>query len=235
MKFSNIFLVLVGLFAFSFNSNVSASSDGCSTYFPITVGMQWTLKSTDKKGKETGRNTMKVLDALPAEGGLTYKIQASYEMKGEDEVYESNFEYNCVNNVLKVNMDQFLPAEIQDMEGVSFDIDSDGMKIPATLTAGEQLPDASVKVTVNMNGAKLMEMNMVVTDRMVEKIESITTEAGTYSCAKITSNNNMKMGFMDQTTSSIQWISNDVGFVKTEEYDKKGKLASGSELVEFSR
>jgi hypothetical protein len=236
MKIAKIALFFVGLFAFSFTSNINAYSDNCSTYFPITVGMEWTMKNMDKKGKETSRSTMKVLEALPAEGGLIYKMQGILSVDGKKEEEQiTNFEYQCTNNVLKFSMDQFLPESYSTMEGVEIDIDTEGMELPNELDAGEKLKDASVHITGMMNGMKIMDMTVNITDRIVEKFEDITTEAGTFNCAKITSKTTMRFGFMNSSTSSNQWISSKVGIVKSEEFDKKGKLDSTSELVEFKK
>ncbi|MDX1350107.1 MAG: hypothetical protein R3279_07665 [Putridiphycobacter sp.] len=236
MKIAKIVLFFVGLFAFSFSSNVNAYSDNCNTYFPISVGMEWTMKNMDKKGKETSRSTMKVLEALPAEGGLIYKMQGILSVDGKKEEEQiTNFEYQCTNNVLKFSMDQFLPESYSTMEGIEIDIDTEGMEVPNELDAGEKLKDASVHITGMMNGMKVMDMTVNITDRIVEKFEDITTEAGTFNCAKITSKTTMRFGFINSSTSSNQWISSKVGIVKTEEFDKKGKLESVSELVEFKK
>ena len=235
MKYSKLLLFFAGLFAFSFNSNISSSTSECNTYFPLTVGMKWTMKSMDKKGKETGRNSMKVLNTKPSADGLIYMMESEFKIEGEEELRKTSFEYTCDNNVLKFNMDQFLTDDMQKNEAITFDIDTDGMELPSSLEAGQKLKDATVHIVGKMETMKVIDMTVTVSDRLVEKFESVTTEAGTYECAKITSKTHMKFAFMNSTTSSIQWISDKVGIVKSEEYDKKGKLDSSSELVEFSR
>lgn len=236
MKFSGITLLLIALLTFSFSSNIQSDSSDCNTYFPITVGMEWTMKSMDKKGKNIGTNTIKVLDSKPSEGGLIYVMQGVFAAEGKaDEAYETNFEYQCKNDVLKFNMDQFLPAEMTSNESMTFTINTEGMEIPNSLTEGQILKDAKVHIVGKIEAMKVIDMTVTVVERKVEKFEDVTTDAGTFNCAKITSKTNLKMGFMNQTTSSIQWISKKVGIVKTEEYDKKGKFDSSSELVEFKR
>lgn len=44
----------------------------------------------------------------------------------------------------------------------------------------------------------------------------------------------MKMGFKSTGTSK-QWIAKEVGMVKQEEYNKKGKLMSSSQLTAFHK
>ncbi|MFK8044015.1 MAG: hypothetical protein AB8B72_00870 [Crocinitomicaceae bacterium] len=235
MKLSGITLVLISLLTFSFSSNIQSDSSGCSTYFPISVGMKWTMKNMDKKGKEIGKVTMKVIDSKPAEAGIVFIMESEYSVEKEDEKQKTEFEYSCVDNVLKMNMDQFFPAEMMENESLTFDIDTDGMEIPNSLTAGQKLKDASVSVIGKMEGIKVVDLTVTVTDRTVEKFEDVTTSAGQFNCAKITSKTNMKMGFINKTTSSIDWVSKDVGMVKSESYDKKGKLDGSTELVEFTR
>lgn len=236
MKFSGIIVLLIALLSFSFSSNIQSDSSDCSTYFPISVGMQWTMDSKDKKGKLIGSNTIKVLDAKPADGGLIYSMQGLFSVEGKaDETHETNFEYQCTNNTLKFNMDGLLPADMVTNESMTFRIDSEGMEIPNSLTEGQSLNDAKMTVVGMIETMKVIDMTVTVVDRKVEKFEDITTTAGTFNCAKITSKTNIKMGFIEQTSSSIQWISKKVGIVKSEEYDKKGKFDGSSELVEFKR
>jgi hypothetical protein len=235
MKYSRIILLVSGIFAFSFTSNFQNNSPECNTYFPLTVGMQWTTKNMDKKGKETGRSTIKVLDTKPADDGLIYVMQGILNFEGKEETHETNFEYQCSNNALKMDMDQFIPTEMLENESMTFDVDTDGMMLPENLRVGQKLNDASVQIVGKIEEMKVIDMKVTVFDRMIEKFEDITTEAGTFNCAKLTSKTTMKMAFMNSTSSSIQWINNKVGIVKTEEYDKKGKLESSSELVEFTK
>jgi len=234
MKFSGITLLLVALLTFSFSPNKQSDVSDCSTYFPLSVGMKWTTKSFNKKRKETGRSTMEVLEAKALDGGTTFVLKSVYDTGKKDEVNELDIEYYCKNNILTFNMDQFFSEMVKETEGMTVDVQTDGIELPNVLESGMKLNDASVKVTATLNGMQVLNVTVTVSDRIVEKFEKVTTEAGTYNCAKVTSKVTSKMAFMTRVTSSANWFSDKVGVVKTEEYDKNGKLASGTELVAYS-
>jgi hypothetical protein len=66
--------------------------------------------------------------------------------------------------------------------------------------------------------------------------ETITTPSGTYECYKITSNMAMQtqMGIkMNVNMSSIEWIALKVGTVKSESYNKSGKLMGTTLLASW--
>jgi hypothetical protein len=79
---------------------------------------------------------------------------------------------------------------------------------------------------VKSNGMQIMTMNFKITDRKVEAIEDITTDAGTFSCYKMSQNTTMNMGFINKTFKSIDWIAENVGSVRSESYNESGKLQS---------
>ena len=75
-------------------------------------------------------------------------------------------------------------------------------------------------------------MSVETTDRKVIGKETITTPAGSFNCFVITSTTDMKMG-MSQRSTSKQWITEKVGTVKSENYDKNGKISGSSLLTKF--
>ena len=120
-----------------------------------------------------------------------------------------------------MQMDQF-----EDMD-VSFE--SEDLSLPADLNPGDVLKDASISISVSSGGMKIMSMNVSITDRKVEGMESVTTPAGTFECARVSYNVVTKSMFT-MTTKAVAWYAKGIGTVKTEDYDKKGKLAGYSVL-----
>jgi hypothetical protein len=76
-------------------------------------------------------------------------------------------------------------------------------------------------------------MTINITNRKVVGIESVTVPAGTYNCYKITYDIETKLG-IKVSSSAIQWMNKGAGSVKTETYDKKGKLLGSTVLKEFN-
>ena len=70
-------------------------------------------------------------------------------------------------------------------------------------------------------------------DRKVEKREDITTSAGTFNCIVISQTISTKM-MVRIKASSKECYAENVGMVRSESYNKKGKLLGYSELTKFN-
>jgi len=215
-----------------------STQDDCKTYFPVEKGMKWEYQDFDKNGKLQGYSTTEVTDATAITSGMEYtmKVTVDDEKKKEKNHFEREMTYTCVNGVLKMNLEGMIPAEtMEGMKDMTITIDQTEMTIPQTLTAGQKLEDAMVNMKASTNGMQVMDMTMKITDRKVEKMESVTTEAGTYMCALVTYKTSTKMAFMNTTMTSKDWYSPEVGIVKSETYDKNGSLESSRKLTGFSK
>ncbi len=85
--------------------------------------------------------------------------------------------------------------------------------------------------------AMKMNMDMALTERIVETKETLTTKAGSFDCYKVSQNTAVTMDMMGMKrtteTSSASWFAKGVGMVRTENYDKKGNLMGYSLLTAF--
>ncbi|MFD2312589.1 hypothetical protein ACFSKX_19395, partial [Microbulbifer halophilus] len=107
------------------------------------------------------------------------------------------------------------------------------VEFPNNLKVGQTLKDANLKMTLNMSGIK-MNMTMDMLNRTVDAKESVTTTAGTFDCFVLSYDTEMKMG-MKMNFKNKEWIAKGVGVVKSENYNKKGKLMGYSELTSFTK
>ena len=78
-----------------------------------------------------------------------------------------------------------------------------------------------------------MNMTVNVTDREVIGKETVTTKAGTYECYKVSQKMSMKY-IVNAQFSSVEYYAEGVGHVKSESYNKGGKLIGTRELVSIS-
>src|SRR5690606_32954803 len=99
---------------------------------------------------------------------------------------------------------------------------------------GMTLDDAKITMEARMNGMKIMTMNMEIKNRKVEAREKITTPAGTFDCFKITYDTYLKAVVKREYKTTI-WFSPEAGTVKSENYNKKGKLDSTTLLTQFTK
>lgn len=107
--------------------------------------------------------------------------------------------------------------------------------IPNKLTIGDKLENTVMSINIASEVIN-MKITVTISDRVVIGKETITTPAGTYNCMIMTSTTTMKMGeMMIVVTSSKEWLSKGVGNVRTESFDKNGKLDTYTLLTKFSK
>ena len=110
---------------------------------------------------------------------------------------------------------------------------------PIKLSAGQTLQDGSADITVDNNGSHFADILIDITNRKVEQQESVTTDAGSFDCFRITYDISVKAKVMGigipVNMHVIEWFSSKIGrTVKSETYSKGGKLAGTMQLVSIN-
>jgi DUF3108-like len=233
MKTRLIGLLLVAFFILSLTTK---TYDDCQPYFPLVKGTTWVYNEFDKKGELSTTNTTIVENVISSGEKIEFKLKAISDgpKKKEKNHTETEIVYSCENGVFKMNLDNLIPQETMDSFGeeVTVNMEQSELEFPTDMVAGETLKDASIKVSISMGSITMMNMDIQITDRKIEKLEEVTTEAGTYSCALLTYNVATNMG-VKMKSSSKDWYSKEVGIVKSETYDKNGNLQGSRSLVSY--
>ena len=222
-----IFLIAAVLF---FNLGSYAQ---CNHYFNVKEGTNWTLSNYDAKGKLQSKTIQKVSAYKETSNGFeaTFNI-TSVDKKGEQTMLGSST-IVCDNGIIYFDMNDMFPKEqLQAMESFEMTVDGTNLELPANLKVGQELKDAEVNLHID---ASPMQMNFKIniTERKVLAEEHLNTPAGEFDCFKITQKVFMKtIGKME--TSSIEWYAKGVGMVKSESYNKKGKMMGYSLLTTYS-
>jgi len=120
-------------------------------------------------------------------------------------------------------------------KGMEITMKGDNVSFPSGLKQGDKLNDASINIIVKNQGMVLSNMTITLSNRIVAAGEEITTAAGTFDCFKITYDVQTKTRIMTINTRSAEWISAGTGIVKSESYDKTGKLLSYSVLTKLKQ
>jgi len=223
--FTFIILVFTGLFA-----------QECENYFPTEQGATWTMTNYDGKDKVESTQKATVISSENSNGGILTTISStSYDNK-EKQTYQNTFTTLCKDGVFYIDMKNFMPpTEGDDGSQSQMQIEAANMEIPANLAIGQKLPDSWIKISIQVEGMPSMGgQTITMTNRTVEGFESITTPAGTFQCVKISWDTEMKMLF-NIKSKSVTWYALGVGNVRTETYDKKGKLEGTSILTAFEK
>jgi hypothetical protein len=198
-------------------------------FFPSKEGSEIELTSYDAKNKVTGTTRQKTLGKETLANGYKVKFESeSFDKKGKS-LSKGQYSVKCENGTFYIDMSSMMSGDKGYKEG-DVDIKSDDLDMPANLAVGQTLKDGKLTMTMKNTAMKMMDMTMEIKNRKVEAIETITTPAGTFECYKIPSEVSTKMMFAMQS-KSVQWFAKDIGAVKSESYDKNGKLAGTTLLT----
>jgi hypothetical protein len=227
---TKIVIVLAGLLI-----TVSIFSQDCSFYYPEMVGAQLVYKNYDKKDKPVSTNSQQVTaykkTATGAEATILVK---SYDDK-DKLLGENTLEVSCKAGVFYFDMKgYFSPETMSAYKDMEVKVSSENLEVPGHFQVGDKLKDGSVTMEVSTNGFKFMTMTVLITERVVEAQESVTTPAGTFSCYKFSQTVTSKVG-IKVVTKSYEWLCAGVGVIKNEGYTSDGKLNSRMELIELKK
>ena len=98
--------------------------------------------------------------------------------------------------------------------------------LPSELKVGQSVPDGKINKNVTSVGASFL-----ITDRKVVAIEDVTTPAGTFKGYKMEEVQTNKVLVSTKSFRIVTWYAKNIGCVKQEVYDKKGKLLRTLELT----
>ncbi len=191
--------------------------------------------SFNKSGKQQGKTVHKTL-SINREGD-TYisKIAVTtFDKKGK-EGFSSEYQASCENGRFSIDMQRFFDNSQLEQYGdegkFTLEMDGNVLEFPADMTSNDILNDGNFSVRVNSNDFTLVTMTFDVTNRKVVGNETITTAAGTFDCQKVTFDFNSKVGIIKVSGSGVEWYDQDKAIVRSESYNKKGKLISYMELT----
>lgn len=231
---STLIYLLTGVILFS----SFRSGNTCESFFPNKIGTKWELTSYDAKDKVSSISKSELTTLNDITGGLEATVNVEVlDNKGKS-ISKGDVTMKCTAESFYMDMSNMFPkdqmAGMEGMEGIEMEISNSFMEFPSNPVAGQTLADAESTMTVKMNGMSLMSMTMKTTNRKIEGYESVTTPAGTYNCMKYSSDTEVKTSMFSNKSHSIMWMAKNVGTVKMESFDDKGKVESKMLLTSFS-
>lgn len=225
-------LLFVIFLAFVLTGIVMAQD--CS-FYSLTEGMVTGYQNLDAKGKVTGTTRSTCLNVNKDGRAVIFKMKSEYADAKNSNPSMIEYEMKCEDGAFYVDMQNFIdPKSMEAFKGMEVSVDSKDMVYPAGLSAGQTLPDANITVSAATGGVTILNLIVNITNRKVVGTESVTVPAGTFECFKITYDVETKMMFKVYATVT-EYVNMGVGNVKTETYDKKGKMAGTTQLVELKK
>ncbi len=214
---------IIGLLALAGLFQVAAGQD-CKLYFPETENAQIEYKNFDKKNKLTGSSVQKIKDIKRSAGSVYAVIEAeTFDNKGATQG-KAEFTAKCENGVFYMDMSKFINQEsMEGFKDMEMTIEGGSLEMPSRLNAGDVLKSGEMKMIFSSGGATVMTMTISVTNRKVEAVQDVTTDAGTFKCFKISYDIATKMMF-NIKAKAVEYYNEDVGMVRSESYTASGDL-----------
>jgi hypothetical protein len=222
------------LLSILFTTLAYAQAD-CKPYVPNDKGDKWEVTSYSAKDKATGRTDYELMEKVETDSTSMFTIKAiSFDTK-DKETYVNTFTATCKNGEFIFDMAMKLDgAVMQAYKDMDVVVDASEFEVPPTDTSFTgALADGTLNIGVSMNGMKIVSMNILIYDREVERVEQMTTTAGTFNCIKLKQKIRTK-ALVKIEGSSVEWYSEGIGMVRSESYSGKGKLTGYSVLTSFT-
>lgn len=206
----------------------------CTMYFPDNIGSEREMRHYDQRDRLSAITKHEILDKVTSGNNTQVKVRATSYDEDEEEIYSSDLEFYCEDGVFRFDLKDYLdPSTLAAYEEMGIEFTADNLIYPANLNTGDQLPDGEIKMIVKSGAATILTMTVNISNRKVEEMEDITTDAGTYSCYKISYDINSKAGFINTSSSAVEWIADGVGIVRNETFNRRGKLTGYTVLTNF--
>jgi len=196
-------------------------------FFAMKKGSVQVFVSKDAKGKITSqsRNTIKEITGEKNAFAIEYEIEMLDE-KGNstnsDEPLLYNYRIVIKDGLMYIDMKGLFGA-MDGIEGVQ--VTGSVVKIPNNLSVGQTIDDAKASVKIGF-----INCVIITTEGKCLAIEDVKVEAGTFRCYKVSQKTNSTVMGIKSEGKTVTWYAKGVGAVKTETYDKNGKLLSTQEL-----
>lgn len=211
----------------------SLTAQNCVSYFPTSETSRWQIDQFNNKDYKSGTVTGKVLSKESKDGVTKLVVEnTSYNM--DNSVKEKyNYTYICKNELFYVDIKSLLdPKTFDEYKEFDLSISGDSIELPASMMSGQILKNFTIKLSFTNRGINVFSCTLKSIDRKVAAVESVTTSAGTFECAKVTYTLE-NATYLKTQTIVTEWWAKDVGLVKSTVFDTKKKQISRTELKKF--
>lgn len=196
-------------------------------FFGYKEGVKLTFADLDKKGKPTAHS---VNEITKLEGEAPFNCIVEYTVSLLDDKknplgIEMVQSYSIRNGIVTFDENSFAGQLLQGME---VKISGTLFRLPSNAKVGDTFEDYSV--LINMGGIK---STAHVTNIRITAEETLTIDGVDIECVVVENNTASKaIGIKSEGTQKI-WYGRGYGAVRTETYDKKGKILTTNALVEI--
>ncbi|MFD2570053.1 hypothetical protein ACFSUS_05365 [Spirosoma soli] len=192
-------------------------------------GMNYELTMYNTNDKPIGKIDYQIKDVHKEGGSTVIDIVAKFQDEKGNQREPSTIRYTCTGNELVADMSGLGMGVLGANSKQELKMKTNTIVYPAKLSVGQKLDDGLMEAEMYMDGAPMAQMNMTLLNRQVESQQAVTTPAGSYDTYKITADINYETRVMGipvrNKMRTVSYRANNMLFdIKSENYDKKGKL-----------
>ena len=205
----------------------------CVPYFAVKKGSVREMTSYNSKDKVIGTMTQTVKEITTSGDTTKWTIGVVSRDKKGKEVFSRDIHMSCVKGIFRVDMKNLINDKtLESFKNMKMTMNASNLDYPSDMKVGQTLPGGTITINLSNSGVHMMNMSITVSNRKVEALENMTTPAGTFKCYKIASTIETK-SMISITTHAVEWMAKNVGVVRSENYNKKGKLTSYMVVTSF--
>jgi len=204
-----------------------------NSFFPSKAGMALTYANNDAGGNAESYSVLTIKEVKGSGRNMTVTYVGTGLDKNRRPLNGSGeITYQVVirDGAVIMDVNQMIPAQMKE-QGVKMDVTGTPMELPNNLQPGQSLKPSEATITMDLG---IMKMSTVIkTEGKCLAIEDVRVPAGTFKSHKITQTITTTAMGIKNVETMVSWYAPNIGTVKTETYDDKNKLISGSVLVEL--
>lgn len=217
-------------------SITSIKAQDCFKYFPDKKGTTIEYTNYDKKDVVTSTVKRTVVDKRSENSQEIVDIKMETVPADKDTVIIQNFSIICKDGKIYMNLASLIDQSAMgaNAQGMEVEIKGNDVNIPNNPVVGQMLDSGQVIINFLKEGDIVTTVVSDIINRKVEAFEDITTPAGTFHTFKISYDVLVTVGFLKIKSQVAEWYTEKYGMIKSESYNKKGKLESYMLLSKIS-
>ncbi|SET42731.1 TapB family protein [Hymenobacter actinosclerus] len=208
----------------------------CPHPFGLADNTARTFTLQDSRGKTTGYVHQRVVSLGTEQNKKKTQTtntvllkSGAYDTKGRL-LYLRDLTFRCRQDTAFTDgLDQLKPAQLSSFQDRILTYSPTPLAWPNQPTIGSELPGGGVSVDVRSSAVHIAQVYSHVGKRRVTGRQTVTTPAGTFECYKVegeletatVARADLKLA---TTVRIVEYYAPTVGLVKSELYDKKGRL-----------
>ena len=206
-------------------SLIFVSAYAQTPYFPIKEGQTLTFAEKNPKGKiaSYSSTTITKVDGTLSDCTISYESMVMDAKKKPLLSAPMEMSIQIVDGTV-----QFSPSSLAGKLSEGMEITGDSFLLPANAAVGDIFDDYSITIAIGP-----IKTTSAFSNIKVEAKETLQVSGQDIPCLVVSSANATRVFGMNRQGIQKIWYAQGLGNVKTETYDKDGKLVQTLELVEI--